>query len=310
MPWENCLVTPDFNLFKSYITSSFNKPAPLKEQKVRGKDCPWLTREIKQLINSRDYYLKRFKKSNNDSDWNNYKNLRNSVTSKIRIGKANSVRRVLKETSDKPNSFWKSIKKCYPTNDTTSASKTFIINDTAVFNKGTIANAFCSFFSKVGSSLMKSSFINYTWASFNHRKYMSAINPNNNQFKFSPVYIGDVIKILMNLKTSKASGVDGIPASLIKDTAHELAAPLPFMINRSLQCGIFPTCKKMAKITPLFKSGAQTNIDNYRPISVLNILSKVVERVAYNQISNYLENHHCLVCISLVSSVKDPLVMQ
>jgi len=164
-----------------------------------------------------------------------------------------------------------------------------------VTDKITIANAFSSFFTQVGSSLMKSTtFINLTWKSFNHRKYLNTINPGNSRFSFTPVTIKDIIKELKSIKSSKASGIDKIPASILKDTAEELAAPLLFLINRSMQNGTFPSCEKVAKVVPLFKTGSRTNIDNYRPISVLNILSKLVERVFYNQLINYLENNKLL----------------
>ena len=102
------------------------------------------------------------------------------------------------------------------------------------------------------------------------------------------------LKILQSSKSSKAAGFDSLPARIIKDIASEIAAPLTFLINISLESGIFPTAEKLAKINPVFKSGERTNVDNYRPISVLNILSKTVERVVYNQLSEYLESNNLL----------------
>ena len=85
---------------------------------------------------------------------------------------------------------------------------------------------------------------------------------------------------------------DGIPAKMIKDAVYELSAPLTFLINWGLRTSTFPTCEKTAKISPLFKSGDRQNIDNYRPISILNIMSKVTERVVYNQLSEYFETNN------------------
>ena len=58
--------------------------------------------------------------------------------------------------------------------------------------------------------------------------------------------------------------------------------------------GIFPTAEKTAKVTPSYKSGERSHFDNYRPISVLNVLSKVLERLAYKQITDYLEKNNLL----------------
>ena len=97
----------------------------------------------------------------------------------------------------------------------------------------------------------------------------------------------------MSLKASKSAGTDNIPSTLIKDGAEKIAAPLTFLINLSLQLGTFPTTEKTAK-TPIFKSGDRTLPDNYRPISVLNVFSKVLERIVYNQLSTFLERKNLL----------------
>ena len=141
---------------------------------------------------------------------------------------------------------------------------------------------------------MNSSVVSYTWKGFNPRKWLSLINPENHTFEFKEVTYQQIMKILQTTKPSKAAGIDKVPAKLIKDGANEIAAPLTFLINTSLQSGIFPTSEKIAIITPLYKSGDRTNIDNYRPISVLNIISKTVERAVYNQLSEYLEENNLL----------------
>ena len=141
---------------------------------------------------------------------------------------------------------------------------------------------------------MNSSVVSYTRKGFNPRKWLSLINPENHTFEFKEVTYQQKMKILQTTKPSKAAGIDKVPAELIKDGANEIAAPLTFLINTSLQSGIFPTSEKIAKITPLYKSGDRTNIDNYRPISVLNIISKTVERAVYNQLSEYLEENNLL----------------
>ena len=161
IPWENCFMQDEFNrgwdLFKHYLISTIDKHVPLKEKQVRVKASPWLTREIRQLMNSRDFHLRKFNQTKLDTHWVQYKNLRNTVTKKIRTAKANHVRNVLRETADNPTDFWKQIKKCYPSKNSVSPSKTFRIN---------------------GS---------YTWKGFNPRKRLSLINPENHTFEFKEV---------------------------------------------------------------------------------------------------------------------------
>lgn len=297
IPWENCLAV-DFDkgwdLFKNYVTSTINKHSPLKEKNVRGKPSPWLTREIRQLMHTRDYQLRRFKQTSLDAHWDNYKKLRNTVTKKIRAAKANHIRNVFKKSTDKPSDFWKQIKNCYPTKGTCAPSKFFKINGENVSNPKCISNAFCSFFTKVGSKLMNCKIINYTWKMFDHRDPLKDINRTNATFKFKELTVRETLKILESTNASKAAGPDTSPARIVKDIAPVIAAPLTFLINASLLSGTFPTSEKTAKINPVFKNGDRSNIDNYRPISVLNILSKTIERVVYNQLADYLEENFFL----------------
>ena len=93
-------------------------------------------------------------------------------------------------------------------------------------------------------------------------------------FKFQFVSNMDVEKIIKSIKRSKATGIDDLPPGLIKDAADVLSVPLSHIINMSLDTGQFPQEWKAAKIIPLHKSGSTKSFDNYRPISVLPIVSK------------------------------------
>ena len=96
------------------------------------------------------------------------------------------------------------------------------------------------------------------------------------------------------MSTNKACGIDNLPSKLLKHSAPVISKPLSFLVNLSLKTGSFPQKWKTAKITPLHKSGDTTNTDNYRPISVLPTLSKILEREIHRQIMTYLETHSLL----------------
>ena len=117
------------------------------------------------------------------------------------------------------------------------------------------------------------------------------VNPN---FIFQPTNRSLVEILLKTVKTSKAAGPDNIRARRIKDAYIELAYPLCHLINKIIKTGIFPTAEKVAKVTPINKSEAHSFFDNYRPVSVLNILSKNLEKVIAQQITTYLENNELL----------------
>eukprot|EP00794_Sanderia_malayensis_P000814 gene814-110_t len=80
---------------------------------------------------------------------------------------------------------------------------------------------------------------------------------------------------------------------LIKDSAL-ISAPLAHLINLSLKTSIFPTEWKAAKVIPTHKSGVHSNPDNYRPISVLPVISKVIEKIVHRQLITYLDKNNLL----------------
>ena len=113
-------------------------------------------------------------------------------------------------------------------------------------------------------------------------------------FKFEPVSKEKVRRHLAQLKSTKSPGHDNLPPRLLKDCANVIAKPLTHIINLSLNTSLVPNKLKIAKVIPLHKSGNKKLPENYRPISVLPALSKILERVAYEQIADYLENNKML----------------
>jgi len=105
----------------------------------------------------------------------------------------------------------------------------------------------------------------------------------------------EIYKIIADLKSSCTEGVDGICSKILIAVADLIAQPLMHCINLSLLYGIVPSMTKIARITPIYKSGDKNNMGNYRPISILPSLSKVLERVVHIRLSLYLDKLHILV---------------
>ena len=113
-------------------------------------------------------------------------------------------------------------------------------------------------------------------------------------FQFKEIPVSFTLKQLRGLKTGKAVGLDNIPPRLLKDSACIVATPLTTIINASLRQGIVPDDWKSARVTPLFKKGKVEDLDSYRPISVLPIVSKLLERAVHTQLGEYLKEHNIL----------------
>ena len=113
-------------------------------------------------------------------------------------------------------------------------------------------------------------------------------------FKFRNVSILEVESHLSSLKRSKSSGNDGLPPRLLKDSATIIAPPLNHNINLSLQHGLIPLEWKSEKIVPIHKSGSKSDFDNYRPISILPSISKVIEKIVHRQLMRFLNDNRLL----------------
>lgn len=98
----------------------------------------------------------------------------------------------------------------------------------------------------------------------------------------------------MSLKNSNAVGHDGISTHVIKLCAKYLSQPLANVINLSMDQGYFPDALKLCIVKPLFKKGDQVKIENYRPITLISIFSKIYEKVVYKSISNFVNSNGLL----------------
>ena len=94
---------------------------------------------------------------------------------------------------------------------------------------------------------------------------------------------------MKSLSTNKAVGYDEIPAKFVKKIAHKLSKPLTQIINRCIIENAFPSKLKNANISPVYKKKDKLNKDNFRSVNILPIISKIMERVMYNQISEYMK---------------------
>ena len=113
-------------------------------------------------------------------------------------------------------------------------------------------------------------------------------------FKFKNISVAETSRLVRKLKRNKSAGVDNLPPGYLKDIFDSIALPFTHILNLSLENGEVPYDFKIAKITPLFKSGSTKELGNYRPISVLPIMSKILEKIVHKQLIDYLEKNHML----------------
>ena len=109
----------------------------------------------------------------------------------------------------------------------------------------------------------------------------------------APVVQEEVEKIIKSLKDS-SSGWDSISPKVVKCTYNSFLVPLTHIMHTSLVTGVFPTELKIARVIPIFKAGDTSSFTNYRPVSVLPLFSKILERLMYTRLLSFINKHNLL----------------
>ena len=162
-----------------------------------------------------------------------------------------------------------------------------------ITDRNKIANAFNSYF--IGSVGRLTALLGFP--SKDQGTYIGSVFLNKlskNSFKFTPVSTNFTFEFLRKLKARTATGLDQMPAQLMRDAAAEICNPLTNITNVFLETGYVPREWKVARVGPLFKSGKTTDLDTYRPISILPVASKILEKAVHMQLYKYLTVCHHL----------------
>ena len=124
--------------------------------------------------------------------------------------------------------------------------------------------------------------------------YYKNLNIQDKNFTLTPVNYVDVFNLLQKINPNKSVGIDNLGGRFLKDGAKVLAKSLTQLFNLSIKNSVFPDKCKIAKLKPLYKKGSKTEPQNYRPISLLPLVSKIFEKIVHYQTQDYLDRHKIL----------------
>lgn len=291
VPWEVIENFDDVNEMLSVWNTMFlevvNKHMPIKQHRVKKNRQPdWLTPDIIDTMNERN-------RCKINGLVEQYKQLRNKVSSMIKTAKNEMYKIKLDEGKDDPRSIWKLFRelgaggKSGPRENILGVNS----NDQFITSDSEIANIFNNFFANVATQL-KEPCID---SDFQYVKdYVDSKVPGDISFSIPNISQSFVRKYLSNLDISKATGLDCIGPRLLKMSQNIICSSITVIINKSLNQGIFPTEWKNAKVNPIYKSGPKDEVNNYRPISVLPTLSKIIEKWIHIKFMIYLDNYKLL----------------
>ena len=164
-----------------------------------------------------------------------------------------------------------------------------LINDNKVTEPQAIADSFNNFFCNIGERLANN------FSNQNNSEYKKFLNDPAPQSMFLfNTDTTEIINTIRNLKNNNSTGHDEFSLKFIKLSLPILAPALVKIFNLSLATGSYPDNLKIAKVIPIFKTGAQSSVNNYRPISILSTINKIFEKLLYSRLINYIDKFRIL----------------
>lgn len=279
--------------FNKIILDSLHKHSHIKTiSRSKFNIKPWITPGLMKCMRHRDNLHLQVRSAPKDKllnrTYTRYKNFCNNLLHKLKSEYENAQ---LVQNHNNPKNLWKAIKDiCNIPRTLTDAQELLSI---ASDPKSSLDN--CNKHFVTAGSALAESILNKLEST--HERLISqfpVVYRGVNSLFLAPTDACELNYFIQNLKPDSASGLDGITPLLLKFARAALLEPLTHICNLSLVTGVFPDCWKIAVITPVHKSGSTSNPDNYRPISLLSILSKILEKVVNKRLVDFLEKYELL----------------
>ena len=282
--WSNILSSEDpqmaYSMFSNNFTEKYEQCFPLKTYKTGYKTRkPWLTEGLKKSIDKKNKLYFRKQKTKKPEHEILYKKYRNNLNKLMHSAEQQYYEARLEQNKNNLKGSWRILKEILNKKKNTPSCSRFHMNNKITNSKEKIANGFNSFFTNVGPNLAK----NIPSDPRSPEIYMTR---NLDSIVLLPVDPNEMISIIKNLKNN-SPGWDAVSAEVVKASYSSFLEPLMHILNISISNGIFPTEMKLAKVIPLYKADDPMIFSNYRPVSVLPVFSKVLERLMYNRLLSF-----------------------
>ena len=278
-----------WDIMLSRIRSYLNRTCPQKAFRVKEVRELWITNELIEEIKDKDRVIREAKRSGRAGDLAHAKAERNRVGRLVELAKAEFLKDQQVELADDPKKFWRLVKSIVPgkkkgTSTISLCDKTDDGTEVDIEGVG-VADHINQFFSNIGPKLA----VKHTepWRFYGER-LVDECPPMSTDFE-------QVLKLCKEIKTIKSSGIEDVASKIFKDAFVVLIPQLVYLFNLSFSTGIFPNSWKQATIIPLYKGGDKTDVSNYRPVSLLPLPGKIIEKIAHAKMSSFLERNEVIL---------------
>lgn len=271
------------NLLVSAIKDN-SKLVEIPKRKIIHK--PWITKGLLRCMRNRDNLHKKIKKDpENEVLKTTFRRYRNFCNALLKKAKRNFEKKEIENVRDNKKKLWEVIRNI-------SGQKRPIDHSSSLLIPGKqdmCINEVNHYFSEIGRKLAEDQ-VNTDQNS----EPCSEPDSHIHSLVLLPTDELEVFNLIMGLKSKCAVGQDQISGHLIKRYAHLLSSPITHICNLSFSHGNFPNAFKVALIKPIYKGGERDRVENFRPISILPTLSKILERLMNKRLTFYLESNNLL----------------
>ena len=260
---------------------------PLKKFKFRHDKPEWMTNELVEFIKDRDAALNRATKTKKQEDKKIARNIRNFTNNMVRNAKASFIKEQLEHNKNNPKFFWHSIRDVIPDN-TNSADTILELKDE---NGETVpghrlADHINSYFATVGTKLAEQFDNSQPQIVFQNYEFDPLI--------LQPITLDQLKKEIDRIAIYKSSGFKNISSKIWKIVFKTLDVYILHIVNTAILTNQFPSAWKQATIVPIPKMANPNEAGDLRPIALLPIIGKMVERFVHTQIMQYLNSNDLL----------------
>jgi hypothetical protein len=277
------------------VRDVIDEHAPLKQKKLKCSQVPYMNSELRKAINVKAMLKRKYNKLRTNAAWENYRRQRNAVNSL----KEKSLKKHLKSKceSTKQNNgkeFWEAVTPFLSNKKASSSNVSLCVDGTVIHNQQEVCNVFNEFFVNVGmNSDAPCDSVQTAISMYSDNPSVQSIksaHTTEDLFNFKPISMEQTETKLKHLKSNKATGHDQIPPKLLKKASHVLSVSLTPIFNRCIQAAVYPHDFKCAEVRPIFKKNDVMEMGNYRPVSILTSMSKVLEGLLCDQIMDFFDD--------------------
>ena len=266
--------------FITFLDKIYCESFPVKIKNLSGKRVKngWMSGKLKRLINLKPEYFRLYRRGSVTREANDI--IKNCVNKEVKNAKEIYHEKLFDGTRSDMKKNWDIIRKL---SGISNKNPDIYLkeNETLITDKNDVAQKFIDYFSGVATSLESG-------LGSSSGSPMETIPYSMRSLFLRPVSEAEIIKIISKLKNSKTD-LNSMPAKIFKAVSLHLAFPISELVNHSFSHGIFPSHLKLARVTPIFKTGSKYDPANYRPISSLHYISKIFEKCMTKRIISYFD---------------------